>query len=61
MNGKKYNDSIEWISKKDGGKVINVNNGVVTTEGGLKFSPDFLHIIPNQKASEIFHNSGFNL
>ena len=29
---KKYNDSIEWISKKDGGKVINVNNGVVTTE-----------------------------
>ena len=55
---KKYNDSIEWISKKDGGKVINVNNGVVTTEGGLKFSPDFLHIIPNQQASEIFHNSG---
>ena len=30
------------------GKVINVNNGVVTTEGGLKFSSDFLHIIPNQ-------------
>ena len=55
---KKYNDSIEWISKKDGGKVINVNNGVVTTEGGLKFSSDFLHIIPNQQASEIFHNSG---
>ncbi len=55
---KKYNDSIEWISKKDGGKIINVNDGVVTTEGGLKFSSDFLHIIPNQQASEIFHNSG---
>ena len=54
---KKYNNSIEWINKKDGGKVINVNNGVVTTEGGLKFSSDFLHIIPNQQASEIFHNS----
>ena len=54
---KKYNNSIEWISKKEGGKVINVGNGVVTTESGLKFSPDFLHIIPNQQASEIFHNS----
>ena len=55
---KKYDDSIEWISKKDGGKVVNVKNGVVSTETGLKFSPDFLHIIPNQQASEIFHNSG---
>ena len=40
---KKYDDSIEWISKKDGGKVVNVKNGVVSTETGLKFSPDFLH------------------
>ena len=55
---KKYDDSIEWISKNDGGKVVNVKNGVVSTETGLKFSPDFLHIIPNQQASEIFHNSG---
>ena len=46
---KNYGNSIEWISKKDGGKIENVKNGVVTTENGLKFSPDLLHIIPNQK------------
>ena len=55
---KYYGNSIEWISKKDGGKISDVKNGIVTTENGLKFSPDFLHIIPNQKASDLFHESG---
>ena len=54
---KNYGNSIEWISKKDGGKIENVKNGVVTTENGLKFSPDLLHIIPNQKASDLFNDS----
>ena len=55
---KNYGNSIEWISKKDGGKISYVKNGQVTTDNGLKFSPDFLHIIPNQKASDLFHDSG---
>ena len=38
---KKYGNSIEWISKNDGGKIINVNNKQVTTENGLKFSQIF--------------------
>ena len=54
---KNYGNSIEWISKNDGGKILNVKNGQVTTNSGLKFSPDFLHIIPNQKAADLFHNS----
>ena len=54
---KNYGNSIEWISKKDGGKILNVNNGEVETDSGLKFSSDFLHIIPNQKASELFYDS----
>ena len=55
---KKYGNSIEWISKNDGGKIININSKEVTTENGLKFSPDFLHVIPNQRAADIFFDSG---
>ena len=49
---KKYDDSIEWISKK---MVKSVNERTELFQlKPTKISPDFLHIIPNQQASEIF-------
>ena len=54
---KNYNNSINWISRKEGGKVLSIKNKEVLTEKGLKFSGDIINIIPDQKASNIIHQS----
>jgi len=50
-----YPNSIEWISRKNGGKVkeLDLKNKVLVTEGGQKFKGNYINIIPNQKASNI--------
>ncbi len=54
-----YDQSIEWISKKNGGEVkyLDQKNKYVSTEDGNKFSADFIHIIPEQRAADIVVNS----
>ena len=54
---KNYNNSINWISRKEGGRVLSIKNKEVFTEKGLKFSGDIINIIPDQKASKIIHQS----
>ena len=50
---KLYPNSIEWINRKNGGKVVELDlkNKILLTEGGEKFKGHFINIIPNQKAS----------
>ena len=51
--------NIEWVSKKNGGKVVKFNSkeSFVVTESGEKISGDLINIIPEQRASDIFYNS----
>ena len=60
---KKYHkDSIEWVSKSMGGKVVyfNKKNNYVKTSNGSKFKANFINIIPNQKAADILMRSELN-
>ena len=54
-----YPNNIEWISKKNGGKVVKFNSkeNFVVTESGEKISGDLINIIPEQRASDIFYES----
>ncbi len=54
-----YKKSIEWISRKNGGKVekVDIRNKSVTTNNGSVFKADLIHIIPEQRASEIMFKS----
>lgn len=57
-----YKESIEWISKSNGGKVVyfDKKENYVKTSNGSKFKADFINIIPNQKAADILTRSGLN-
>ncbi len=57
-----YKNKIEWVSRKDGGKVTYYDhkNKFVKTSSGNRFFADFIHIIPNQQASKIITNSNLN-
>ncbi len=54
-----YKNIIEWIPRKKGGKVIffDPKKKFVINDQGQTFSGDFIHIIPDQKASNIFFES----
>ncbi len=56
---KLYPDSIDWISRKDGGEVIKFDekNKTLTTKSGQKFVGDFVNIIPPQKAADVITDS----
>jgi len=58
-----YKDSIKWISRNEGGKVISLDqkNGLIKTTNGTKLKGDFIHIIPEQKASDLFSNSNLEI
>ena len=54
-----YSDNIEWVSKKNGGKIVKLDSKkkFVITESGEKISGDLINIIPEQRASNIFFKS----
>tara|TARA_Y100001970_G_C14160509_1_gene818261 strand:+ start:121 stop:1410 length:1290 start_codon:yes stop_codon:yes gene_type:complete len=54
-----YKNKIEWVSRSDGGQVVEIdsNNKIVKTKNGQKYKGDIIHIIPDQKASDLFFQS----
>ena len=54
-----YKNKIEWVSRSDGGQVIEIDssNKIVKTKNGQKYKGDLIHIIPDQKASDLFFQS----
>ena len=54
-----YENQIEWVPRKSGGQVVKFDykKKAVYNSSNQKFSADFINIIPNQKASEIFFDS----
>ncbi|MBS91546.1 MAG: hypothetical protein CMM95_00635 [Rickettsiales bacterium] len=56
---KEYEDSIQWINRDEGGRVVSLDqrNGLIKTTNGEKFKGDFIHIIPEQKASNLLSSS----
>ena len=54
-----YGDSIEWISKDKGGKVIKFlpSEKTLFLESGEIIKSDFINIIPDQKASDLLFKS----
>ena len=57
--GLNFKDTIEWIPRKKGGKVVffNSQDNLVKTENGETFKGDFIHIIPEQKTSRLISDS----
>ena len=54
---KMYGNSIEWISKKNGGQITRFEKKKVFNSDGEKIKGDFIHIIPEQKAGKIIFDS----
>ena len=54
-----YPNLIEWVSRKNGGMVesVDLKSKLVKTKTGLKFKGDFIHVIPEQRASDLISNS----
>ena len=52
-----YGNSIEWISRNNGGMLSKFNVNYVVNNNGEKVKGDFIHIIPEQKASKIIFDS----
>ena len=55
-----YSDVIEWVPRRKGGKVTfyDQKKNLVKNSDGQIFRGDFIHIIPEQKAANIFYDSG---
>ena len=55
-----FRDVIEWIPRSKGGKVTfyDQKKNLVKNSDGQIFRGDFIHIIPEQKAANIFYDSG---
>jgi len=55
-----YPNLIEWVSRKNGGLVesVDLKSKLVKTKTGLKFKGDFIHVIPEQRASDLISDSG---
>ena len=55
-----FSDVIEWIPRRKGGKVTfyDQKKNLVKNSDGQIFRGDFVHIIPEQKAANIFYDSG---
>ena len=55
-----YSDVIEWIPRRKGGRVTfyDQKKNLVKNSDGQIFKGDFIHIIPEQKAANIFYDSG---
>ncbi len=54
-----YKNTIEWVSRKNGGKVVffDRKSNLVKNDQGESFKADFINIIPDQKAAPIIFNS----
>ncbi len=52
-----YQDSIEWISRDNGGLLKEYNKDSVINANDQKIEGNFIHIIPEQKAANIFDDS----
>ena len=54
-----YTDSIYWLSRDDGGKVkaFNKKENYIKTSNGENFKGDFIHVIPEQKTSDLISKS----
>ena len=54
-----FRDEIEWIPRSKGGKVVfyDQKKNLVKNSDGQVFKGDFIHIIPEQKAANIFSDS----
>lgn len=54
-----YGESIEWIPRSSGGKVVfyDHQNSTVRNEDGERIKGDLIHIIPDQTAAKIISNS----
>ena len=52
-----YGNSIEWISKKNGGLITKFEESHVINSDGEKINGDFIHIIPEQQAGKIIFDS----
>ncbi len=54
-----YTDSIKWISRDQGGQIVSLDqkNKIIETSNGTKLQADLIHIIPEQKASNLLSNS----
>ncbi len=54
-----YKNTIEWIPKKRGGKIVSFDqkNKLIKNEQGDEIKSDFIHIIPDQKAADILFES----
>ena len=52
-----YQNSIEWISRDSGGLLKEYNKDLVINNKGEKIEGNFIHIIPEQKAANIFDDS----
>ena len=53
-----YGNSIEWIARKKGGKIQKIRKDLIYTTDGEKIKSKFIHIIPEQRASSLIHESG---
>ena len=54
---KMYGNSIEWVSKQNGGLITRFEKKKVFNSDGEKIKGDFIHIIPEQKAGKIIFDS----
>ena len=52
-----YGNSIEWVSKQNGGQISRFEKKKVFNSDGEKIKGDFIHIIPEQKAGKIIFDS----
>ncbi len=55
-----YGSSIEWVQRKKGGLIRKTNDNYIINKDNQKLKSSFIHIIPEQRASNLIVNSNLS-